>query len=258
MPRRTDDLHRDAAIRSGVVGFARPPLAVRPSDESPQRNDRPLLDSPFALPRLPVTLALVGGHRLLRDTAASLLTAEDGLSVVGTFESAAGYLSAGSSCQPSLLLLDCDGDEPGGCRGAVEALSSALLNPRIVMLCQEISEEVVRCAIEYRVSGVILKSYSTEDIRAAIGYMATGRTIMPADWQWVATRPKKGQLELSPRHRQILSLIAEGRRNEEIAGELGISPNTAKFHIRAIYSRLGVRNRVEAAHRHAQMIGSPT
>ncbi len=260
MPRRTNELYRDGAARLEAVGPARPLLAVDSPSGPPERKrigHAPAADS-LAFSGPTVTLALIGGQRLLRDITASLLTAEDGLSVLGTFESAADFLSAGSECPASLLLLDCDGDDPDGWRSAVEALSSALPEPRIVMLCQEAGEEVVRCAMEHRVSGVVLKSYSTQDIRAAIGYMATGRTIMPADWQRVVAQPREGQLGLSPRHRQILSLIAQGRRNEEIAGELGISPNTIKFHIRAIYSRLEVRNRVEAAHRHAQMTGGPT
>jgi two-component system nitrate/nitrite response regulator NarP len=104
------------------------------------------------------------------------------------------------------------------------------------------------------VGGVILKSYSTNDIRAAISYMATGRTVMPGGWQRAVLAHAHERLGLSPRHRQILALIAEGRRNEEIATELGVSPNTVKFHIRVLYSRLGVRNRVEAAHRYTRMI----
>jgi DNA-binding NarL/FixJ family response regulator len=255
MSQRTDGLYRDGVMRLKAAGPVRS-LAVRP----PPRESPGLaaLRQPLARPRPTVTLVLVGGPRLLRDSTASLLTAEDGLSVLGTFESAADFLSAGSLCQPSLLLLDCDGEDRDGFRSAVQALSSALPALRVVMLCQELGEELVRCAIEYRVSGVILKSYSTKDIRAAIGYMATGRTIMPADWQRVAAPPQEGQLGLSPRHCQVLSLIAQGWHNDEIAVELGISPNTIKFHIRAIYSRLKVRNRVEAAQRHAQMTGGAT
>jgi DNA-binding NarL/FixJ family response regulator len=117
-------------------------------------------------------------------------------------------------------------------------------------------EEVVRCAIEYRVSGVILKSFSTEDVMAAIQYMATGRTVMPAGWQRAVAVPPGQRLGLSPRHSQILALIAQGRRNEEIASELELSPNTIKFHIQALYLRLEVRNRVEAANQYAQIIGT--
>jgi DNA-binding NarL/FixJ family response regulator len=233
---------------------AQPPAVVNPTSDSSTLRGRRLSDRPLVFSSPTVSLVLVGGQRLLRDVTASLLAAQDGFSVLGTFETAADFLLVASECQPSLLILDCDGGDPDGCRGAVEALSSALLAPGIVMLCQEISAELVRCAIEHRVNGVILKSYSMEDIRTAIGYMATGRTIMPVDWQRVAAPSRRAQLGLSPRHREILTLIAQGWHNEEIASELGISPNTIKFHIRAIYSRLEVRNRVEAAHRYAQMI----
>ena len=113
-------------------------------------------------------------------------------------------------------------------------------------------EEVVRCAIENGVSGVLLKEYSIEHVRTAVAYMATGRTVMPAGWQRLAA-PQSRQLALSPRHLEILALIAQGRCTEEIATALELSPNTIKFHVRALYSRLGVRNRVEAANRYAQM-----
>ena len=76
---------------------------------------------------------------------------------------------------------------------------------------------------------------------------------MPAGWQRVMWPQQGGQGGLSPRHRQILALIAQGRRNEEIARDLNLSPNTIKFHVRALYARMGVRNRVEAANQHAQM-----
>jgi len=123
-----------------------------------------------------------------------------------------------------------------------------------VLLCRSTSEEVVRCAIEHRAAGVLLKSYSTADVLAALAYTATGRTVLPAGWQRsLPSHP--GTAALSRRHRQILALIAAGRRNEEIALDLDLSANTIKFHIRALYSRLGVRNRVEAANQYAQIAG---
>ncbi len=229
------------------------------SDAVPEHTGRQatgvagFLPDPFAPPG-EVTLALVGGQRLLRDATASLLASEDDLTVLGTFESVDLLLEAEMWCQPDLLLLDCDEAAPACWRRAIGMLGSSSYHEcRIAMLCGEVNEEVIRCAIEQRVSGVILKSYSTQEIREALVYIATGRTIMPAGWQRAFARPAAKPLGLSPRHRQILALIAQGHGNEEIAGELQLSPNTVKFHIRVLYSRLGVRNRVEAANRHVQM-----
>ncbi len=210
------------------------------------------LRSPFARPNGEVTLALIGGQRLLRDATASLLTREDGLCVLGTFESVAHYLAVGIENPPAVVLLDCDGNDSARWRGAVGLLSSPYLDCHVVLLCGEIREEVIRCAIEQGVGGVMLKSYTTKQIGEAITYIVTGRTVMPAGWQQALAGAGK-PLELSPRQRQILALIAQGRGNDEIATELKLSPNTVKFHVRALYARLGVRNRVEAANQYVQM-----
>jgi two-component system response regulator DevR len=249
----TEESHLAAAQGADAVVYPPPPVAAGVGSESGEwRGWSPPAPIPVR-PSRTVTLALIGGQRLLREATANLLTAQDGLSVLGTFECAAQYLTAEPRKPPAVLLLDCDGGEPGDCHSSVEALRSACAESRIVMLCGEIDEEVVRCAIEHKVGGVLLKSYSTQDIGAAIGYTATGRTVMPAGWQRVVAPHSEERLGLSPRHRQILALIAKGRRNEEIARDLNLSPNTIKFHIRALYARMGVRNRVEAANRYAQM-----
>ncbi len=252
MPPETNESRQDKAQGLSAVVYA-PPVAAgvvsRPAEWSHWSPSRSLLVRPSPT----ITLALIGGQRLLREATASLLTAQDGLNVLGTFESAAQFVATSGEGPPAVVLLDCDGGDPGDCQSAVGALSSPDVESRILMLCGDICEEVVRCAIEHRVSGVLLKSYSTEDIRAAIRYTATGRTVMPAGWQRVVAQHPGGRPRLSPRHRQILALIAQGRRNAEIARDLNLSPNTIKFHIRALYARMGVRNRVEAANQHAQM-----
>jgi DNA-binding NarL/FixJ family response regulator len=188
----------------------------------------------------------------MRGATASLLAAQEDFEVQGTFASAARFLAGDAEVAPEVLLLDCDGD-PDSWRCAVSVLGRTHPGATLVMLCQAICPATIRYAMEHRVGGVILKSYSAEDIRQAILYMASGRTIMPAGWQRAAASVPRDSLALSPRLRQILTLIAQGRRNEEIAAELRLSPNTIKFHVHALYARLGVRNRVEAALLYAQM-----
>jgi DNA-binding NarL/FixJ family response regulator len=200
-----------------------------------------------------IAVSLIGGQCLLRNSIARHLASRDGVDVLGSFESVADYLAIDVEKQPGVLLLDCDGT-PGGCQSAVGTLS-AHAGSTIVMFCREMREEIVRCAIEHRVGGVILKSFSTDDVVAAVQYMSTGRMVMPAGWQRVVTAPLEQKISLSPRHRQILALIAQGMRNEEIANELELSPNTIKFHIQALYLRLDVRNRVQAANQYAQITG---
>jgi DNA-binding NarL/FixJ family response regulator len=211
----------------------------------------PFSEPSFARPSPTITIGLIGGQCLLRNAIARHLAAQDGMDVFGAFESVADFLATDLEKQPGVLLFDCD-VAPGGCQAAIGTLS-ANTKSAIVMFCGEMREEIIRCAIEYRVGGVILKSFSTDEVTAAMQYMSTGRTVMPAGWQRVVAAPLGRKISLSPRHRQILALIAQGMRNEEIANELELSPNTIKFHIQALYLRLEVRNRVQAANQYAQI-----
>jgi DNA-binding NarL/FixJ family response regulator len=247
------EINKSRQVGSAVVPAAR--SFGRGSAEMPSEwGGWPFSGSSFATSSPTITLSLIGGQCLLRNAIARHLAAKDGVDVLGVFESVGDFLAIDVGKQPGVLLLDCDGGAPGGCQCAVETLG-AHTKSTIVMFCGEMCEEIVRCAIEHRVGGVILKSFSTDDVMAAMQYMSTGRTVMPAGWQRVVAAPLEQKISLSPRHRQILALIAQGMRNEEIAGELELSPNTIKFHIQALYLRLEVRNRVQAANQYAQITG---
>jgi DNA-binding NarL/FixJ family response regulator len=213
----------------------------------------PTVESLLAFPPAEVTLALIGGQRLLRDAMASLLTHEDGLRVLRAFESVAHYQAAQMETPPAILLLDCDESKSADWHRAIGELCSLCPARSIVLLVSGMREDVIRCAIEHGVGGVILKSYTAMQIREAITYITTGRTVMPSGWQRTLAGAACKPQGLSPRQREILALLAHGRGNEAIAAQLGLSSNTVKFHIRALYARLGVRNRVEAANHYAQM-----
>jgi DNA-binding NarL/FixJ family response regulator len=247
------EINKSRQVGSAVVPAARP--FSRGSAEMPgDWGSWGLSDRSFARFSPTITVGLIGGPCLLRSAIVRYLASQEGMDVLGAFESVADFLAIDEGKQPGILLLDCDGGAPGGCQSAVRTLS-AQTKSAIVMFCGEMCEEVVRCAIEHRVGGVVLKSFSTEDVMAAMQYMSSGRTVMPAGWQRVVAPPLEQKISLSPRHRQILALIAQGMRNEEIASELELSPNTIKFHIQALYLRLEVRNRVQAANQYAQITG---
>jgi DNA-binding NarL/FixJ family response regulator len=92
---------------------------------------------------------------------------------------------------------------------------------------------------------VVLKSAASEDVVAALQRIVAGDAVFPVGWLPAAVAPAEQQL--SERHREVLELLAQGLPNELIAERLFISKNTVKFHVAAIYQRLGVCNRVQAA-----------
>ena len=130
-------------------------------------------------------------------------------------------------------------------------LSSGVDHPKlkILLLCEVATPSVVRCAIEEHAEGVVLKSETVEDMVLALRHVLAGRAVMPAGWQAASVEPGPGPTRaasLSLREREVLDLVTAGMSNEEVAKHLVISSNTVKFHLRMIYSRLGVHNRVEA------------
>ena len=139
-----------------------------------------------------------------------------------------------------VVLLDVDSHR-GGCARAVERVLALELDCKLVLLCTEITEEIVLCASTRRVDGVVLTESSVGELCEAVAHIVTGHAVMPARWRAV-----REAIELTPRQVEVLKLVSRGYSNEEIAQRLDVRPNTVKFHLSEIFRRLGVRNRIEA------------
>jgi DNA-binding NarL/FixJ family response regulator len=207
----------------------------------------PPLTLPDVESRTGPRIAFVGGQPLVAEALTWLLSAAADFRVTGGFSAITQLLEADLPDELDLVLVDADTlpdlDALGGLRD---------LGPvKLVLLTDGLTPSLLSLALEQRAHGVLLKSESLLDLLAALRHIVSGHTVFPAGWQDVAAAAQPsspGQLHaLSPRQRQVLELLAAGRRNEEIASELFLSLNTVKFHVRAIFARLGVRNRVEAA-----------
>jgi DNA-binding NarL/FixJ family response regulator len=206
---------------------------------------------PFALPetepRTGPRIAFVGGQPLVAEALTWLLSAAADFRVTGGFSAIEQLLEADRTEQLDLVLVDADTLPDMESLGELRVLGPV----KLVLLTDGLTSSLLSVALEQRAHGVLLKSESLLDLLAALRHIVSGHTVFPAGWQDVAASAQPsapGQLHaLSPRQRQVLELLAAGRRNEEIAAELFLSLNTVKFHVRAIFARLGVRNRVEAA-----------
>ncbi|HEX8647378.1 MAG TPA: response regulator transcription factor [Thermoleophilaceae bacterium] len=95
-------------------------------------------------------------------------------------------------------------------------------------------------------SGIVPRNWSAAEIVGAAQMVGLGMTVFP--------RERKPRALLSPREQDVLSLLATGASNREIADRLSISPYTAKDHVARVYRKLNVRNRAAAATR-AQRLG---
>jgi two-component system response regulator DesR len=207
-------------------------------------------------------VAILGGVGTITTDALAWMLAESGTHVLGAYPNPRALQAALATCSREAQVVLIDAEDPT--LGVVAVAEVRRTHPtlKILLLCEEVTPAILRGAIEERVEGVVLKSDSAEDVILAFRHVLDGRAVMPAGWQAVSLDPNgEPPIEsLSAREREVLDLAAVGLHNSEIAERLTISTNTVKFHLRAIYSQLGVHNRVQAtqaiAPAHADYPGS--
>jgi two-component system response regulator DesR len=172
---------------------------------------------------------------------------EAGMHVVGCYGVLPALLAKIRRCRPAVVIADAGlAEEPGGTAALLRELRHAAPASKLVVLACEVDGPLARAVMQHGVQAVILKSSPMGDAVQVLRHVAQGRTSFPPTlMERLTERPDTRGL--SSRQLEVLEELAKGRSNEEIARRLFISTNTVKFHLRAVYDRLGVHNRVEAA-----------
>lgn len=194
-------------------------------------------------------IAIFGVVGALATEALAWIITKNGNHVVGVYSTARELDSVLRSGPEELQAAIIDVDEQTAGLEAVAEIRCRYPELKILLLCEVATPAVVRCAMEEHAEGVVLKSETVEDLVLALRHVLAGRAVMPAGWQAASVESEPGPIRaaaLSVREREVLDLVTAGMSNEEVAKHLVISSNTVKFHLRMIYSRLGVHNRVEA------------
>lgn len=190
-------------------------------------------------------VALAMTERLVAESLARVLR-DAGVLVVGCYESSNALIEKLERCRPDVVVLDPMIDERDGASSTLERVRRASPRTQIIVITGNVETRLARALVRYGVRGVILRSGTCTDAVAVLRQVVAGQVVFPGSvMSHLAMQDEVGPL--SDRQREVLQHLAAGHSNEEIARRLFISPNTVKFHLRVIYGRLGVRNRVEAA-----------
>ena len=205
-----------------------------------------------------VRVLLVDDQALVRAGFRMILEAQDDVRVVGE---AADGLQALELCRaerPDVVLMDIrmpvlDGLE--ATRRLVQEQPAA----RVLVLTTFDADEHVYDALHAGASGFLLKDVGRDDLVRAVRTVAAGEALLApsvtrrllADFlaarPSAAPRPRPAALQvLTPREHETLALLARGRSNAEIAGELFVSEHTVKTHVGNVLMKLGLRDRVHA------------
>ena len=202
-----------------------------------------------------IRVMLVDDHEVVRLGLVAALETEDDISIVAQAEDGESAVQIATTMQPDVILMDIllpgiDGIE--ACRQVKEASPQT----SVVMLTSHTKQEAVLSAIMAGASGYVLKNTAPRAIVSAIRSAAAGESMLdPAVTGKILDQIRRlvegheddDVAELSEREREVLSLIAEGLTNTEIAERLVLSPNTVRNHVSHVLSKLGLSRRSEAA-----------
>ena len=172
-----------------------------------------------------------------------------GLNVVATTCDPEALMIQLADDPADVLVLDAGFHPISGPLVTLERIRAVAPAVRVVVVADEVDEALSVAARDGDLDGVVLASAHGAELVAAVTQVGAGHAVFPAGWlRQVRQSAESSPLaQLSPRQREVLELLALGMDNDQIATRLYISRNTVKFHVRTIYRRLGVHNRVEAA-----------
>ena len=210
-------------------------------------------------------LAIVDDHDLAREGLRDMLADEPHIEVIGEAANGREAIALCSRLRPDLILMDVRMPEMDGLSATREIKQK---HPRtsVLMVTMHEDPDYLLEALRAGAAGYILKDASQQEVITAVQQVRSGQS--PLDPQLAARllqrlaaeRESRGSTArgaqgrggssytepLTPRELEVLGLLKKGRTNRQIAGELFISPGTAKNHVEHIITKLGVSDRTQA------------
>jgi len=204
-----------------------------------------------------VRVLLADDHALVLAGIRLLAERIEGLEVIGEAHDGREAVAAALAQRPDLVIMDIAMQELNGIEAA-RKIREALPSTRVLILSSHTDEAFVRRAIDAGVSGYLVKGSIPMELPLAIAAVLKGQVYASPEIARHLLAPdpanRTGGFEsLTPRQREILQMIAEGKSTKQIAFVLGVSVKTVETHRSAVMERLGIRDvagLVRAAMRH--------
>lgn len=204
-----------------------------------------------------IRVMLVDDHALFRKGLANLLRAEPDFEVVGEASDGLEAIGMASALHPDVILMDVRMPGMSGPEAARHVLA-ALPDVKVLMLSMSDDEDAIFEAVRNGAHGYLLKTAEPaelfEGLRGVIrgeAPLSTGLAVkVLREFARLAHEPPAPvppRPALSPREKEVLVLVADGKTNKEIAAALAIAENTVKNCVKTVLEKLHLENRVQAA-----------
>ncbi len=202
-----------------------------------------------------IRVLIADDQALVRGGFRMILDAQEEIEVVGEAEDGQEAIELVRELAPDLVLMDIRMPRLDGLQ-ATKRIVTAAPSTRVLVLTTFDADEIVYEALNAGAAGFLLKSAPPERLVEAVRLVNEGEALLaPAITRRLIEdymqRPKPGQLPidmeaLTGREREVLTLIARGLSNAEIAAQLVVSHATVKTHVNRILAKLDLRDRVQA------------
>lgn len=196
-----------------------------------------------------IRLVIADDHPIVRAGLIALFALEDDIDVVAEASTPDEAVAATVHENPDVVLMDLQfGARPQATGAdATRRIRNLDAAPYVLVLTNYDSDADILGAVEAGASGYLLKDAPPHELIAAVRAAAAGESALaPVIASRLLSRMRAPQASLSSREIEVLELVAAGRSNTEVAGDLFVSETTVKSHLAHIFTKLGVSSRTAA------------
>ena len=192
----------------------------------------------------PIRIVCVDDHRLVLEGLTLIISRNPDMRVVGTAVTGDEAVSVFKHHRPDVTVMDLQLPVMSGL-DAIHSIRQEDPEAKIIVLTTYKGDEDIFRAMEAGASTYLLKDTIADDLIETIRKVHEGRHALHQDVQ-MRLNVRASRPSLTPRELQVVELIANGMRNREIAGVLGISGETVQVHVKNLFAKLGVHDRTGA------------
>lgn len=196
-----------------------------------------------------ISVMIVDDHAMVRSGLSAFLFAFDDLELAAETSSGEEAVKLCSTLHPDVVLMDLVMPGMDGAT-ATRVIREACPHVQVIALTSYPEEDLVKSALEAGAIGYLLKNITAAELADAIRAAHAGRpTLAPEATSALIHSARSGPAlgsDLTDREREVLSAMAEGLTNTQIAAKLFVSDSTVKFHVSSVLRKLGAASRTEA------------